>query len=223
MNKHVIAISIGLFFSGVVQAAEYPNDPKYDCSAEETKIYIEQVTHGVFAPSPLSTPDEFNVAHRQKLKEEAAANPGASHCATLLSGQGLKEGWQDVVQGVRDFELPEIPSFSAVDMGALVDELKKKAAEKFGEALNQLGEDICALMSPESIKDNLLDAANKELGVNAQDLRFKSFADELTEGALLDADQNILLLLSEDELKKEVSQESRAEMREIRRDLWRNF
>jgi hypothetical protein len=224
MLKQIVALSIGLALSGVAVSQEYPNEPTYDCTAEETKVYIEQVTANVFAPSPISTPDEFNKAHQETNAARAAAgDEDAGACAAILSGEGLKEGWQDIVKGVRDFSLPEIPSLSGIDMSALYDRLKEKAASEFGNALDQLGGDICQLVSAESIKGMLLDAANKNLGVNARSLRVEDFANELTEDALLGADQNILLLLSENELKKEISSESLQEMRKISKELWRNF
>ena len=34
------------------------------------------------------------------------------------------------------------------------------------------------------------------------------------------SDDDVLMLLSEDKLKREVSSESRSKMREIRKDLW---
>ena len=50
MKKTVTALLISGMFSTVAVAQEYPNEPKFDCTAEETKMYIEQVTANVFAP-----------------------------------------------------------------------------------------------------------------------------------------------------------------------------
>ena len=105
----------------------------------------------------------------------------------------------------------------------LLKKAKEKAVKEFNNALEKLGEDICAMMSSENIKEILLDAVNKKYGTNARHLRMNDFADELTEEALLSADKDILLLLSEDEMKSEVRSEARSEMRRIRKDLWDKF
>jgi hypothetical protein len=224
MFKQIVVLSIGLALSGVAVSQEYPNEPTYDCTAEETKLYIEQVTANIFAPSPISTPDEFNKGHQEANAARAAAgDTDAGACAAILSGEGLKEGWQDIVKGARDFSLPAFPSLSAIDMSVLYERLKEKATVEFGKALDALGGDICQLVSADNIKGMLLDATNKSLGVNARSLRVEDFANKLTEDALLGADQNILLLLSEDELKNEISSDSLQEMRKIRKELWRNF
>tara|TARA_Y100000310_G_scaffold99483_1_gene97291 strand:- start:14884 stop:15561 length:678 start_codon:yes stop_codon:yes gene_type:complete len=225
MKKTVTALLISGMFSTVAVAQEYPNEPKFDCTAEETKMYIEQVTANVFAPSPVPTPEEFQKAYTEEQEARAAAGDGeAASCATIFTDGTLDDAWKDIVDAVQNLDLSF--SFSGLDAAALQELLKKakeKAVKEFNNALEKLGEDICAMMSSENIKEILLDAVNKKYGTNARHLRMNDFADELTEEALLSADKDILLLLSEDEMKSEVRSEARSEMRRIRKDLWDKF
>ena len=78
MKKTVTALLISGMFSTVAVAQEYPNEPKFDCTAEETKMYIEQVTANVFAPSPVPTPEEFQKAYTEEQEARAAASERGS-------------------------------------------------------------------------------------------------------------------------------------------------
>ena len=204
-------------------ASGYPNKPFYDCTAEETKMYIEQVTHNVFAPSPITNPDEFSKAYAEAAQKKADAG-GDATCATIFTDGTLEDGWKDIVDTLRnlDFNI----SFSSMD-GAILDELLKKAKERITEEANsafgKIGEDVCGLISSENLKGLLLDGINKKYGMNARNLRLKDFANEITEEQLLAADDDVLLLLSEDKLIDKIGAETKEEMRDIRKDLWNNF
>lgn len=218
-------IITSLLFSFSVSAASYPNDPKFDCSVAETKLYIEQVTASVFAESPISTPDQFSKAYLDEMKRKAAAgDDDAQSCASIFSGEGLKDEWKNIVDSVRGFEMPV--SYSSIDgpmLEALLQSLKDKATQAFTDALETIGGDVCKLISSDSIKGMLLDATNKKFGTGLRSLRLEAFANELTEEVLLNADDDILLLLSEDDLKDKISSEAKQEMKEVRTNLWKNF
>jgi len=213
------------FFTCSFSASAYPNDPKFDCSVEETKLYIEQVTANVFSESPISTPDQFSKAYLEEMEKKASmGDEEAGSCASIFSGEGLNDEWKNVVDSVRNFEMPV--SYSSIDgamLEALLEQLKNKATQAFTDALETIGGDICELISSDSIKGMLLDATNKKLGTDLRSLRVSAFADELTEDALLKADKDVLLLLSEDDLKSEIRSETKTEMHEVRTDLWKNF
>jgi len=219
-------VAIGFSISGLAGAAtNYPNQPVYDCTAEETKVYIEQVTHSVFAPSPITTPDAFQKAYVEAAEKKAAAGDDeASTCSTIFTDGKLSDDWKDAVDTVRNMDFGT--SYSSMD-GAILEELLKKAKEQVTKevmgALEALGGDICKLMSSDSIKGMLLDVVNKKYGMNAQNLRLKDFANEVTEDQLLKADDDVLLLLSEDKLTDKIGTETKTEMRKTRKDIWDKF
>jgi hypothetical protein len=206
-------------------AANYANEPTFDCTVAETKLYIEQVTANVFAPSPIATPEEFEKAFMEAESAKAAAGDGDSaSCVSILSDGKLTDEWKNIVDSVRNLDISfSFSGFDAAVLQELLDKAKEKTTEEFTNAMDALGEDLCALISTENIEGMLLDAVNKKYGLNSRSLRFEEFAGDLTEEALLGADKNILLLLSEDKLKSEISNESKQEMRALRKELWDNF
>jgi hypothetical protein len=224
MRKVLLAVGTAIMCQSAV-ASDYPNEPRFDCTAEETKIYIEKTTANLFNPSPIPTTAEFNKGYLEKEAEKAASGDSESaSCVSILSDGKLTDEWKRIVETVRNFDFEvSFSSFDGAALDTLLSTLKDKARQEFENALEKLGEDLCNMISTENLESLLVDAVNKKYGVGVRNLRMSSFADALTEDALINADQNILLLLSEDELKSEISGEARSEMRRIRRDLWDNF
>ena len=76
-------------------------------------------------------------------------------------------------------------------------------------------------------RDNLeklaLKAIQHETGVRSRELAISAFADEIGDLVYDSADDDVQMLMSKDKMKKEVSNETRSELREIRRDLWDNL
>lgn len=215
------SFAFGLMLAGVAHATE----PVYDCTASETKLYIEQVTHNVFAPSPVTSPEEFKKAYIEAAAAAAAAGGADSEtCVTIFTDGRLEEGWKDLIDQIRNinFDL-SFSGFDAAVLAKILQEAREKVTEEVTKALIALGEDICAMMSTDNLKDALLDGVNKKYGMNARNLRMKDFADGITDDALRRADKNVLMLLSEDELMDEIGDQTRGEMRTIRKDIWENF
>jgi hypothetical protein len=197
--------------------------PTYDCTAEETAAHIRRASHGLFAPAPISSPSEFKKAHAEAETKRAEA-AGEESCVSIFSDGRLSDEWERMVKDIREFELDI--SFSGVDgakLKMLLDKAKKYAKEKAAEALQKLGEDICNLVSTDNLKEMLLDSVNERYGISAGQLRLDSFANELSEKVLLDADNDVLMLLSEQALKDEVDSEVRDELRTLRSNLWDNL
>jgi hypothetical protein len=220
---------MALFFlaSGTAwgQEGQYENEPVYDCTAEETKVYIEQVTYPIFAPSNIPAPEEFKLAYIETKEEAAAQGDGeASSCATIFSDGQLAEDWKEMLEALRsiDFDV----DFTSVN-GAMIKELLAKARDKAKQALAdglaKLGGDICALLATDNIKEILLDNVNDKYGMNARNLRLKDFASEISDEMISNSDDNIQMLLDERKLKREVRNETRGEIRGIRKDLWNNI
>lgn len=222
-KKKLVLAFCGIGLSSAAHAQTYANEPVYDCTAEETKIYIEQVTHNVFAPSPITKPEEFKKAHAEAKQKEAEAT-GDSTCATIFTDGTLSDGWKSAVDAITNIDFQAV--FSSID-GAILEEILKKAKERAmkenQKAMDSLGGDICKLMSSDNIKKLLLDGINKKYGMNARKLRLDSFASAITEDQLLKADEDVQLLLSEDKLLNEVGSKTREEMKVIRKSLWEQF
>lgn len=222
MKTKISAAILAFAMSSAVNAEIQTDGPTYDCTAEETKLYIEQVSHNLFSPSPISSHTEYQVAYVDAAEAKAAAGDSdASSCASIFTDGGLEDGWKDIVDAIRSFDLGyDFSGLNAAALKELLKAAKERATEEFNNALEALGADICAMISTEAIEDMLLDAVNEKFGMNARNLRMSDFADEITDQVMEDADDDVLMLLSEDKLLKEVSSESRSELREIRKDLW---
>lgn len=225
MKKKLVSAIAGAFITTSVNAAIETEGPTYDCTAEETKIYIEQVTHNLFAASPVASPEEFKKAYTEKAQEQAESGDEDSQtCATIFTDGGLEEGWKDIVKSVREFDLGyDFSGLNAAALEQLLKKAKEKAQEEFMNALEALGQDICAMISSEALEAMLLDAVNEKYGMNARNLRMEDFAEEISDDVMANADDDIQMLLSEKKLKREMSREGRSKMRELRKDLWKKL
>jgi hypothetical protein len=227
--RRVVTVMSAFFimtsFNALAQDFSEPKSPIYDCTVDETKLYIEQVTHNVFAPSTLPTPSEFNKAYVEAAVAKAAAgDEGGSTCASIFTDGTLDVDWQEIVDAIRnmDFDI----NFSGIDaamLQALLDKAKEKVREKATEALTKLGEDVCSMISTDNIKEVLLDAANKRYGTSARTLRLESFADEFRDKEYEKADNNVKMLLSEDEMSQEFDGQTDDELKTIRKKMWDKF
>lgn len=221
----IVVMTATLFTTTAIAQSAYNNDPVYDCTAEETKLYIEQVTYPVFAPSNIPAPEEFKVAYIE-AKEKAAADgdDDASSCVSIFSDGQLSDDWKAMLETLRSLDFSV--SFTSLN-GAMIEALLKSARDKAQQALMdglaKLGADICSLLATDNVKSILLDNVNDKYGMNARNLRLKDFASEIGDDMISDADDNILMLLDESKLKRNVRNESRKEVRQIRRDLWNNI
>jgi hypothetical protein len=221
MAKKILPFVVAMSLSSMV-SAQVADEPTYDCTAEETQLYIEQVSRNLFAPSPISSPTAFGVAYVDAAEAKAAAGDSeASSCASIFTDGGLEDGWKEITKAISEFDLGyDFSGLNAAALKALLEKAKEKAQEEFTKALDALGEDICNMISTDALEGMLLDAVNAKYGMNAQNLRMADFADEITDDVMASSDDDVLMLLSEDKLKREVSSESRSKMREIRKDLW---
>ena len=129
---------MGASLSLVANATVQSDEPTYDCTAEETKLYIEQVTHNIFAPSSISGPDEFAKSYTEQAEERAAdGDEDAQSCSTIFSDGGLKAGWQDIVKAVREFDLGyDFSGINAAALQALLERAKEKAQEMIANVIS---------------------------------------------------------------------------------------
>lgn len=221
-SKKLSLLAVSVIMSASSFAATVP---EYDCTAAETKLFVEQVTRKTFAPSPIITPSEFKMAYVEEVAAKAAkGDPNSSGCAAIFSDGKLSDEWQRVVEQLRgvDFNV----SFSGVDgamLQALLDKAKAMAMEEVHGAIKKIGEDICRTMSSDNLEKLLLDQVNKQYGMNARSLRVNDFASSVTDRSLSSADKNVLLLLSDDQLDSRISSEAKGEIRNMKKELWQGF
>jgi hypothetical protein len=214
MKKLSLVASTIMMFS--FSASSQQSTPAYDCTASETKVYIEQVTHGLFAPSSIPTPEEFTKAHTE-AKEQA----GDSSCSTIFTDGRLEADWKELVDNIRDFDLTI--SIGDPSLGALLKKAKDQVTKQLTEALEELGGDICGMMQTDALKKMLLDTVNDKYGLNARKLRIEDFANSITDEQMQNAPDNIQMLLSEREFFREVDSVTTGEIRKQRKSLWDNF
>lgn len=224
MNFKIAALSLGLTlsFSAVAEGAA---EPKYDCTATETRDHLFSVAHALFAPSTIPEPEEFEKSYIQKKIEEAAEGDDESQsCVTIFTDPELDNEWQEAIKDIRN--LPSQFSFTSIDAAvieAAFNKLKDKAREAVTKTLQSLGEDICQALSTDNLKEMALDATNEKYGTSAKSMRISAFASEMRDDALDDADDNIKMLLSDKELEKRMDSESQTEIKKLRKKLWQNF
>lgn len=200
-------------------------EPKFDCTALETHQYIEQITYNAFAPSPLSSPAEFKEAFIQREMEAAkAGDVAAKTCLTIFSDGKLLDDWKAAIDAIRNLNMDI--SFSGFDGAALMALLQKArdmAEKELMSALEKLGEDICKLMSTDHLKGVLLSTVNAKYGTKARNLRVADFAAIVQKDALNNANDNVKLLLSPDDIEDKMNDEARKKIRQQRRELWNRF
>lgn len=206
-------------------ASELSAGPKFDCTAAETKQYIEQVSYNLFAPSPLSTPTEFKDAFIEKEQKAAEmGEPGAEGCVSIFTDGKMLDDWKDAIDAVKNFDMNI--SFSSIDgaaLKALLDKAKEMAQEQLTKAVEALGEDICALLSTDYLKGLLLDEVNKKYGMSASNLRVADFASEVKGMALDNMDSNVKQLLSPGAIDSEMNSATEDEIAKQRKALWDKF
>lgn len=222
MKFKILAASAILSYSLGAVAQE---EPAYNCTAEETAVYIEQVTYSLFAPSTIPTPDEFTKAHTEAEAEKAKnGDKESSSCATIFSDGELEEDWKELVDKIKNLDIDI--SFTTPDgaaMKKILDKAKEKVKENLNKALEELGQDVCAMLKTDALKDMLRQKINQKYGVSARNLRMEDYASEITDKAMDDAPDNIQLLLSDDAIYNEVDSYTTEELRKQRKDLWDNF
>lgn len=220
-KKTALTISFLLTISTHALHAE----PVYDCTASETKQYIEQVSYNVFTPSTLSSPEEFQDAFIKREELAAAAGDASSKaCLTIFSDGELLDDWKAAIDAIRNFNLDI--SFTSIDgaaLKAMLDQAKKMAQEELMKALEELGGDICKFMSTDNLKKILLSNVNKQFGISARNLRVADYAAIVKRDALRNASDNVQYLLSPEDLVDDFGDASRQELKKQRKELWNKF
>lgn len=215
----VFFVSCGLAFG--VSSAE----PEYDCTALETKQYIEQVSHGLFSPSPITSPEQFKKAFVERQQAAAAGGDGdAESCVTIFGDGSLSDEWKRAVDAIRNLQIDiDLSGINGAALKKILEEAQKRISEQVSGALEKMGEDICELLSSDNIKGIVLDGVNEKYGLNARQLRMKNIADSMTEEMMDDAPKNIKLLTDGDEIVDTIDGETKKKLRKARKDLWDNF
>lgn len=224
MKLKFAALSLGITLS-FSAFAEGVAEPKYDCTATETRDHLLSVSHALFAPSTIPEPEEFEKSYIQKKIEEAAEGDDESQsCVTIFTDPELDDGWKEAIEDIRN--LPSEFTFQSIDAAvieAAFNRLKEKAREAVTKTLESLGEDICNALSTDNLTEIALDAVNEKYGTSAKSLRVSAFVSEMRDDALDDADDNIKMLLSDKELEKRMDSEAKTEIKKLRKKLWQNF
>lgn len=225
---HLKKTALFTFFSAMsffASAQNSPIEPTYDCTASETKQYIEQVSYNVFAPSPLSSPAQFKDAFIQREQEAAAqGDAGSESCVTIFTDGQLLDDWKKAVDAIKNLDINiDFTSVNGAALKAALAKARKMAQEQLTAALKALGEDICKLMSTDHLKGVLLSNVNKKFGTNARNLRVSDFAKIVKDNALDNASDNVQLLISPEDIDDEMNDRARSELKKTRRDLWDKF
>lgn len=214
----VFAVS-ALTSSSLLAAGDYANEPVYDCTRTETALYIKQVSYNVFAPTRMTSPNDFEKAVVVQSEESGGS------CSTIFSDGKLDDAWKDTIESLRNIDLmPDLSSINAAAMQRFLDMAKDRIQAEIASAVDQLGQDICEMMATDNLEKLVLKGVHKKYGNAPRALRMDAFVDTLTEEALLKADRDIVKMVSDDEaLADWMGDATRSELRESRRELWQNF
>lgn len=199
--------------------------PTFDCTAEETATYIRQVSHGLYSPSPVPTPQEFKKAFIEQQQAAAAAGQdGAQACVSIFGDGSLSDDWKKAIDAIRDLDINvDFSGINGALLKKILEEARDRIVKQVGDALGVLGEDICKMLSSDNLKDIARRGLNEKYGINARNMRMKDFAEEATDEAMDEAPDNIRLLTDSDELPERVDDATREKLRRARNDMWDGF
>lgn len=200
-------------------------DPEYDCNASETKQYIEQVSHGLFSPSPITSPEQFKKAFVERQVAVAASGDGdAQSCVTIFGDGTLSDEWKKAIEAIRNLNINiDLSGINGAALKKILEEAQKKIVEQIGDTLRKLGEDVCELLSTDNIKGIVLDGVNAKYGLNARQLRMRDLSRSMTDEMMDNAPDNVRLLTDGDEIVDTIDGATKSKLRKARRDLWDNF
>lgn len=200
-------------------------EPEFDCNATETAMYIKQVSHGLYSPSPIPTPEEFKKAFiEQQTAAAANGDPDAQSCVTIFGDGSLSDEWKKAIEAIRNIDINiDFSGINAAALKKILEEAKKKVQEEVTKAIAKLGEDICNMLSTDNVKGIVLDGVNEKYGINARHLRMKDFANEAKDEMMDNAPENVQLLIDKDEIPDMVGDATRDKLRRTRKDLWDGF
>ncbi|MBE8233405.1 MAG: hypothetical protein HAW67_06675 [Endozoicomonadaceae bacterium] len=193
--------------------------PTYDCSAEETSIYIEKVAVNTLSESPITLPDSF----LKSFAEQKIAD-GDGDCVTIFTDGKLSREWERIVEQVKEFDF-EIP-ITEIEFTLTEEMIKKAIKEQIDKAIKSLTKDVCKLVSSENLKKIATDTLNEKYGMTDKMNLIADYREAILEDGLLAAagkDPKIRSMISEDELKKKLTQKSRDELRKVNKDIWKGL
>lgn len=220
------ALTFALSLTLAPTAFSYPNQPVFDCTREETLKYINQVTYTVFAPTQMTSPKAFEEAVVVQSQEAAEQGDfGGSSCVTVFTDGKLDDVWKDTIDSLRSLDFtPNFSSINGAAMQQFLNMAREKVMEEITSAVDALGKDICEMLSSDNLEDMIKEGIHEEFGWQPHELRMDNFVADLTEEMLLNADRDIVRLISDDEaLADWMGASTRSELREARRELWENF
>lgn len=200
-------------------------EPEYDCTADETKQYIEQVSHGLFSPSPITSPEQFKKSFMERQVAAASSgDEGAQTCVTIFGDGQLSDEWKKAIEAIRNLQVNiDLSGLNAAALKKILEEAQKKIVEQIGATLQKLGEDVCELLSTDNVKGILLDGVNQKFGLNARQLRMRDLSRSMSDEMMDNAPDNIRLLTDSDEIIDTIDSGTKQKLRKVRKDLWDNF
>lgn len=216
-----INISVALGVSFGVTAQEDSYEPVYECTADETIAYINKTSYSLYAPSPVTTRNEFMSAYVEAKKKEEEESGEEGSCVTIFTDGSLNEDWKDIVDTIRNIDTGAIitdPGLSTTN-----EVIKGIVTEELMNALEKLGSDICQFLSRENMEKLALNELKEKSGIDARSLEIEDLAIGVSDLAYDTADDDIQTLLSKDKMEREVRSESREEFTKFRKDLWDNL
>lgn len=216
MCKRLLVTALALSICSFATAQEALDTTVYNCDTTETAAFIKKSAYAFYAPTAVPTTAEMKTAY---IDAKQAA--GGQACLSALTDGTFSDEWKGLVDGIRntDYSFPSLDP----DLGAMYELMKTAVEEQLTAALETLGEDICKFMSKDNLEKLALKAIARETGVRSRELSIDAFAAEI-EDLVYDAqDEDVKRLLSKKKMKRDVSNETRKELRQIRRDLWDNL
>jgi len=208
--------SLAMASVGNVEAS---SEVVYDCTAEETAVFIRKAAFNTMAPSPITTPGEFTKAYVEKKQKEEGDEVG---CLSIFTDGSLNDQWEATVKQIRELDLGlPVTDFS---MEAAAKAVKKAIDEQVAKALEKLREDVCAFMTTDNFKSIALDAVNAKYGLSLKEATLSDFKGKMEDMALDEIDDpRLKALLSADDMEKEIKSQSRKDVKKLRKEMWKGF
>ena len=188
----------------------------YDCSAEETAVFIEKASINTLSASPITLPDVFMKAYTQQKQEE-----GDEGCVSIFTDGKLNREWERILEDIKEFDFNI--SVSNPSLNITKEMIKKAIKKQINKALERLTKDICNLVSSDNLLELAKDKANEKFGLDNKMDMISDYRETLLEDGLLgvaEKDPKIKAFTSADELKRDLKERSRSEIRKVRKDIW---
>lgn len=218
--KKLLPISILLITSlsyNHVAAEVLPDDdkpkPVYECSPEELHSYVMKNTVAERQPSPVPTADEVKDAINSAKAEE-----GSENCLALWNDINLQEKFNEAIQSIKDIDL----TMGGDMISSIMDGIKSTIESVWEGAMDELTEQICNLIDPNTVSDVINEKVEDRYGFDLANV--DGSVNDLVEDEMENQFGNKAdYIYSPDKIEDDTRSSAKDEVRNYSEDFWKGI